>query len=111
MNMSIRQFAEEVMAISGKYSGLFSGGLPGMSGGAAQSLGVVGDSHATSNLQAVTGEFMGMYEDVRVGKAAIAAQADKIEGLLMMEVTLSTLSQQKADHLITALRDLVELRS
>lgn len=89
-----------------------AGGLPGMGGRASISSGA-GNSTANVmlDLQRATVDFGHLYERPGTTSEQITAAAQKIEGFLMVEQTLSMLTEKEATDIINELYDLVKERT
>ena len=107
MSNDARQFAEEVMTAASQARNRAPNILPGVGGGGGFN---AGGSDVTPELDKMIAEFVGLYGNPTVGKSEVTAQAEKIEGLLMMEATLAFLSQQRVDELVGKLHTLVDAR-
>jgi len=81
--------------------------LPGIGGGGGYAN---SGTDVTAQLDKATADFVGLYVDKAIPKAAVINQAGKIEGLLMMGATLDALTSQRVDDLVSKLHDLTEVR-
>jgi hypothetical protein len=92
-------FRERVSRISPQYSDVFGNGTPGMGASAAS---------VTQRLQREVAQLGQLYCDPAGSLQKLTQQAKMVESLLLTAQTLSSLSQEEADSLITELYTLVD---
>lgn len=116
MAVDLTSFVEEIMGVNPQYKNfnIFAPGsnLPGMGGQAIATTGAAnGGTDTTQHLQHEVIAFAQAYVSSKVTIEQLEVLAQNIEGLLMMEQTLSMLSEQKVTHLIENLHTLMEAKN
>ncbi len=111
--MDIDKFTEELLEISPGYNMVnpFNKTLQmPVVGSRAIASSANSSTDLTNDLRKAAVEFAQTYKDDSTKNNKLEALSDKIEGLLMMEETLSVLSSQKVEQLINTLYELVEVK-
>lgn len=109
MNTSFTDFSERILRISAKYSGVFGQGLPGMGGTSAAATGSANPSTDTTlRLQHEVAKLEELYYDHNCSERTLYSQAKTVEGLIMMEQTLGSLTDGEAEELINKMYLLVD---
>ncbi|HEX7633110.1 MAG TPA: hypothetical protein VF401_02155 [Candidatus Saccharimonadales bacterium] len=115
MSADLKLFVEEILGVNPQYKNfnIFAPGsnLPGMGGQAIATTGAANaGTDTTHHLQQAVVEFAQAYNRDGILLEQLEKQAQTIQGLLMMEQTLSMLSEQKVDHLLQVLHTLMEAK-
>jgi hypothetical protein len=103
-------FVNKILAINTPMFNLL-GSSPGLSGGAISSTGALSSGgNMTLQLKNLTIAFAKAYRDNKVSLDSVIELAQKLEGLLMAEATLSLLTQLEVNQLINQLHDLTDAK-